>query len=281
MQPPQTTPRTSSADRTPSRTPNDTDAPVIEVEDVWFHYGDTLIVAGAQLEVRRGERVAILGSTGAGKSTLLNLLIGTIKPDKGRVTITGLPPYDRPKEIFGRFSIAFQSPRLLPWRTALDNVALGLEILGSSRAESREVARTWLTHVGLADALHLYPTQLSGGMKQRASLARAFSVRPEVLFLDEAFSALDEVTAERLRQDFHALSTQENQTAVIVTHNIDEALFLADRILVLGRPGRVIGEVSAKTVDWKNDPALAAGVRAEIVELMRRPQAAAQQRVEA
>jgi NitT/TauT family transport system ATP-binding protein len=244
------------------------DEPVIVVEDLWFHYGDSAVVAGAELCVRAGERVAILGSTGAGKSTLLNLLIGTLVPDSGRVAVTGLAPSTRPKELFGRFAIAFQTPRLLPWRTALDNVALGLQILGRSRSESRRVAREWLGRVGLSDALHLYPNQLSGGMKQRASLARAFAIRPRVLFLDEAFSALDEVTAERLRQDFHTLSTQESTTAVIVTHDIDEALFLADRVLILGRPARVIGEFAAAEIDWKRDPSVRADVRDRIIQIM-------------
>jgi NitT/TauT family transport system ATP-binding protein len=251
-----------------ARRADDAAAPVISVENVWFSYGSRTVIAGVSLQVQRGERVALLGSTGAGKSTVLNLLIGSIKPSSGQIRVAGLAPAERDPELFGKFSVAFQGPRLLPWRTTLDNVALGQEILGMPRRQARELAREWLHRVGLDDCEHLFPSQLSGGMRQRASLARAFSINPEVLFLDEAFSALDEVTADRLRKDFHSLSVKEGTTAVIVTHDIDEAMFLADRIVILGRPSRIIADFTAAEADWHGSADRRASVREEIVSLL-------------
>jgi NitT/TauT family transport system ATP-binding protein len=261
--------RRSTRDPGPDPVPSQSPDAVISMDDVWFSYGSRTIVAGVSLQVKRGERVAILGSTGAGKSTVLNLLIGSLVPPSGQIRVAGFVPADRDPGLFGKFSVAFQGPRLLPWRTTLDNVALGQQILGMPRRQARELAREWLHRVGLDDCEHLFPSQLSGGMRQRASLARAFSINPEVLFLDEAFSALDEVTADRLRKDFHSLSVKEGTTAVIVTHDIDEAMFLADRIIILGRPSRIVGEFTAVAADWHSSAERRASVREQIVSLLR------------
>jgi NitT/TauT family transport system ATP-binding protein len=245
------------------------ESPVISVQGVSFSYGSTPIVKEMSLEVRAGERVAILGATGAGKSTLLNLLIGTIAPQHGTVEVCGFEPWRKPKGLNGKFAIAFQSPRLLPWRTAFRNVSVGLEILGVTGEERRRRAQQWLDRMGLGDAAERFPAQLSGGMRQRVSLARAFVIDPEVIFLDEAFSALDEVTADVLRRDFRELSVSQGTTAVVVTHNIDEAMYLADRVIVLARPAQIVGDFSRAVRDWSSDPAEAGRMRAQILDLMR------------
>lgn len=228
---------------------------IIELEDVSKWYGRVCAIEMLSLRLERGQRMALLGRTGAGKSTALNLMVGAQQPSAGRVTILGNDPSREFDQLTGRISIAFQQARLLPWRTALDNAALGLQILGHSRLERRKVAAQWLDRVHLGDAMNRYPAELSGGMQQRVSLARAFAIEPEVIFLDEAFSALDEATAGTLRNDFVEVADSTGTTAVIVTHNIEEAFELADRIVVLASPGRVAGTYEGgRTSDrWRGD----------------------------
>ncbi len=215
---------------------------VVTIDRANVVFGDFVAVHDLSLQIRKGERVAILGQTGAGKSTLLNLLIGNLAPTSGSVRVAGVDPYHQHRQLQGVIGMAFQAPRLLPWRTALKNVKLGLEILGRSKQEQEELARKWLEYVHLAHAADLYPSQLSGGMRQRVSLARAFAIEPELMLLDESFSALDEVTAATLRSEFLILCKQINMTAIIVTHNIEEAFILADRVILLGRPAKILAE---------------------------------------
>lgn len=218
--------------------------PMIWCEHLGVDFGGRAAVADLNLTVERGECIALLGATGSGKSTILNVLVGAIPRTRGAVELAGLDPQREWFELRGRFAIAFQDPCLVPWRTALANVELGLKILGTRRAARRELALDWLKRVHLEDAAHLYPSQLSGGMKQRVSLARAFAIGPDVIFLDEAFSKLDAVTAEALRSDFYHLAESSDVTSVIVTHDIDEALMLGTRVVVVATPARILADIS-------------------------------------
>ena len=198
---------------------------------------------GLDLDVAPGEFVAILGPSGGGKSTLLRLIAGLDEPQGGTVTVGdeaaggGQLEYRTP----GRTDIAyvFQDAHLLPWRNVVRNVELPLELHGVSRAARREAAASALELVQVPP--HLYPAQLSGGMRMRASLARALVTRPKLLLLDEPFAALDEITRQRLDEHLRGLWAETGVTVLFVTHSITEAVFLARRAVVLSRrPGRII-----------------------------------------
>lgn len=242
------------------------DDAVIRCEHVTVTFGTRCAVDDLALTVRRGEQLALLGPTGSGKSTILNVLVGAVARAGGEVDVLGFDPEQHFFELQGRFAIAFQDARLVPWRTAVQNVALGLRILGRKRRERLAAARYWLERVKLSDALQLYPSQLSGGMQQRVSLARAFAVEPDILYLDEAFSKLDAVTAQSLRGDFRELANKVGSTSLIVTHDIDEAIFLADRIVVLGVPARVLADYRVEVASEADRTAL----RNDIVDTLRR-----------
>lgn len=243
------------------------DKAVVRLEQVSVRFGPTVAAQDLSFTVTRGERVAILGRTGAGKSTLLNLLIGNLSPTEGSVRVDGADPYLEHKKLQGLIGMAFQTPSLLPWLTALDNAAVGLRIIGINRKESRERAMEWLAKVNLAHAADRYPSQLSGGMRQRVSLARAFAIEPKLVLLDESFSALDEVTANQLRNDFIQLSNDTNATALIVTHSIEEAFVLGHRVLVFDSPAQIVGEYGTSKYPVGDEQF--ALVRQEIHELMR------------
>jgi NitT/TauT family transport system ATP-binding protein len=196
--------------------------------------------------VERGELVVILGKTGCGKSTTFNLLSGLLRPSSGRVLVQGHDPFREFDWFRGKISIIFQSDRLMPWRTAIDNVALGLELNKMPRAECLEIARSWLERLGLAGHEHDYPHALSGGMRQRVSIARAFAVRPDILLCDEPFSALDEVTGNALRAELLELLRETGATSIFITHSIEEALRLGSRILVFERPAAIAYEAAIR-----------------------------------
>lgn len=215
---------------------------VIVFDQVHKSFNGSVAIGDLDFRVKTGERLAILGRTGAGKSTLLNLLVGNFEPTSGTVKVGGFDPFRDHDDLQGIIGMAYQSPRLVPWRTALENVAIGQEILGIPKTERLDNAAMWLERVNLGDSLHKYPAELSGGMRQRVSLARSFAIDPEVMLLDEAFSALDEVTAQQLRSDFLEVANEVNATALIVTHNIEEAFTVANKVMVLGRPAKILAE---------------------------------------
>jgi nitrate/nitrite transport system ATP-binding protein len=200
------------------------------------------VLRDVSLSVSRGEFVCIVGAMGSGKTTLLNLLMGLVRPDAGAVEIEGRPV----NGIADRTAFVFQNYSLLPWFSALENVRLAVEAAspGKSKPEQRERAVLALERVGLGNAVHRRPTQLSGGMRQRVALARALATDPDILFLDEPFGALDALTRETLQSELARLCQRDTQpvTTVMVTNNVEEAILLADRIVpVLSGPPATLG----------------------------------------
>jgi NitT/TauT family transport system ATP-binding protein len=227
-----------ATDRTPVER-----APAVQARGLSFAYPDGRepVIEDVSLTVAPGEFVVLIGANGTGKSTLLRVLGGLLVPTAGSVAIDGRAITDPDPGV----GFVFQEPRLLPWRSVLDNVAFPLELAGWTRVQREARARGALRQVGLAGVDHDRPHQLSGGMRQRAAIARALVLEPAVLLLDEPFSALDALTRERFNVQLQAVWRETGTSIVLVTHSIPEAVFLADRILVLaGRPGRVVGDVA-------------------------------------
>jgi len=201
-----------------------------------------IALKGIDLEIRRGEFVSLIGHSGCGKSTLLNLIAGLESATEGVVVLEG--QYIRkpsPERM-----VVFQNYSLLPWLTVRDNVALAVdEVLGKLPAKEREdLIRHYIHLVGLDHALDKFPAQLSGGMKQRVAIARALAVRPELLILDEPFGALDAITKEELQEELLKIWWEQKCTVLMITHDIDEALFLSDRlVLMTNGPAAKIGEI--------------------------------------
>jgi NitT/TauT family transport system ATP-binding protein len=203
---------------------------------VGHSYGALSVLDGIDLSVSDGEIVALIGPSGCGKSTLLGILGGLIAPERGEVTLAGKPADD----CLNPLTFVFQDFALLPWRTVAGNVALPLEHHRLDPGERRARVDGALERMGLGEFRDAYPKQLSGGMRQRVGIARALVVRPAVLLMDEPLSALDAQTRELLIEDFLTLWLDQRVAAVYVTHNLAEALRLADRIVVLSRrPGRI------------------------------------------
>jgi len=223
--------------------------PVIRFKDVSKVFqrpdgrGDFIAVDKLSFEIAKGEIVAVLGKTGCGKSTMFNIVAGLTEASSGEARVVGHDPFREFEFFRGKIGIVFQGDRLMPWRTALDNVMLGLQILDTDPQQAEATARQWMTRLGLAGHENDYPHALSGGMRQRVSIARAFAVDPEILLCDEPFSALDEMTARDLRAEFVRLVRQSNKTAVFITHQLGEAMEIGDRVLVFHRPARIAYEV--------------------------------------
>lgn len=225
---------------TTTRTPLTANGLGVRVDGVGLRFtGPASVQAldGVDLDIAPGSLTVIIGPNGCGKSTLLRVIAGLLLPTAGTVRVGGATP--RPGD--GRVGLAFQQPRLVPWRSVLDNVALPLELAGFSEPERRGRARAALERVGLAAApAQQRPAALSGGMAQRAALARALVLDPPVLLLDEPFSALDALTRETFNAELQQLWLERRRTFVLVTHSVSEAVALADQVVVMTpRPGRV------------------------------------------
>ena len=235
------------------------------VSKVFPGTGGAYAVRNLSFTVARGELVAILGKTGCGKSTTFNILAGLIQPTEGRVLVKGHDPFRNFDWFRGKIGIVFQNDRLMPWRTAIDNVALGLELNRVPRTERLEIAARWLERLGLGAHAEDYVHALSGGMRQRVSMARAFAIKPDILLCDEPFSALDEVTGNSLRAEFLELVRETKATGIFITHSIGEAIQLGRRILVFHRPARIAYEA---TFDGMTSDAEREHVRANILRAL-------------
>jgi ABC-type nitrate/sulfonate/bicarbonate transport system ATPase subunit len=189
------------------------------------------VLRGLNLTVKGGEALAIVGPSGCGKTTLLRVLAGLEQPDRGEVRIDGAPV----QGIGSQRAVIFQEPRLLPWLTVLQNVAFGLEVRGLDRDGAQDKARHYIRLVGLAGFEEAYPRQLSGGMAQRVGIARALTVQPEILLLDEPLGALDAMTKLTMQEELARIWSEEGVTMILVTHDLEEAIHLADRVLVLSK----------------------------------------------
>jgi NitT/TauT family transport system ATP-binding protein len=215
------------------------DAPidaVVEVRGICKKYGEIEALRNVDLDFPRGKLTTLLGPSGCGKTTLLKIIAGLIEPTSGEVrvngrTVTGPGP---------ERAFVFQDFALMPWATVMRNVAFGLELKGMGKAERQSIARKYIAEVGLSGFEDKYPHELSGGMRQRVGLARAFAVNAEVLLLDEPFSAVDEQNRRKFQEDLLRLVEKERKTFIFVTHSIEEAVYVSDRIVLLSRrPGRV------------------------------------------
>ncbi len=191
------------------------------------------VLRNLSLNIQRGESLAIVGPSGCGKTTLLRLLAGLETADSGQVLIDGTPV----DGVGTERAVIYQEPRLLPWLTVLQNVAFGLEVRGVPRAEAQDRARDYLRLVGLHDFAEAWPRQLSGGMAQRVGIARALTVQPDILLLDEPLGALDAMTKLTMQEELARIWADENVTMILVTHDLEEAIFLADRVLMLSNDG--------------------------------------------
>src|SRR6266496_2508031 len=204
--------------------------------------GPAVVVKDFNLRIAKGEFVTLIGHSGCGKSTVLSMLAGLNEITGGGIILAG-------KELSGAGpdrGVVFQSPSLLPWMTAFENVMLGVDqvFYTASRAERREIAEYYLTVVGLGDAMHKKPAKLSQGMRQRVGIARAFALSPKMLLLDEPFGSLDSLTRFELQQVLIELWRKDRKTALMVTHDVDEALFLSDRIVMMTNgPEARVGDI--------------------------------------
>lgn len=186
-------------------------------------------IADVSLDVGEGEFVSVVGPTGCGKSTLLNIAAGLLSPTSGKLSVFGEPL----STLNRRAGYLFQSDALMPWRTALENVTAGLEFRGTSRSETRPLGADWLRRVGLAAHGHKYPHELSGGMRKRVALAQTLILDPKILLMDEPFSALDVQTRSLMENELLALWSQDRKTVLFVTHDLEEAISLSDRVVVM------------------------------------------------
>lgn len=236
-------------------------APALDVDGVGLTFptsrGPLVALRNVSLSVSAGEFVSILGPSGCGKSSLLRLAAGLVAPTEGRLFLSGVP-VTAPSPKVG---VVFQQPALLPWRTVLGNVLVPVRALGLDRAYHRRRAGELLELVGLRDFARHYPAELSGGMRQRAGIARGLIHDPAILLMDEPFAALDQMTRERMMGELRRIWRTTGKSVLFITHSIAEAVFLSDRIVVMSpRPGRVADQVVVdlpreRALDILEDPA--------------------------
>lgn len=237
----------------------------LNVKHVRQTFGAALALEDVSLAIAGGDFVSLVGPSGCGKSTLLRLLAGLIDPSQGTVERVPLQP---------RIGFVFQEANLLPWRTTLENIALPLEVAGLDASQRQTRAQQALAMIGLTSADGgKFPRELSGGMRMRVSLARALVTDPEVLLLDEPFAALDDLLRQQLNEELLRLWEQQRWTAVFVTHNVAEAVFLSQRIVVMSpRPGRIVAEIpvpfTAREPGLRSRPQFAA-LCGEVAERLR------------
>lgn len=218
---------------------------MIEFSDLSVTYestgdlGDVEALRDVSLAVKQGEFVSLIGPSGCGKSTMLRVAADLLRPNGGGVRIGGETPRDA--RVGRQIGMVFQDPALLEWRKVLGNVVLPLELMGVAQQEATDEARTMIDLVGLTGFERAYPRELSGGMRQRAALARAMVTKPTVLYMDEPFGALDQITRDRLNIELLDIVERHSMTILFVTHSIREAILLSDRVAVMSaRPGRIV-----------------------------------------
>ena len=236
--------------------------PTVEVQAVSVVYPakehPVVALDAVSLNIAEGEFISLIGPSGCGKTTLLRVIADLEQASSGTVRVNGMS--SREARLARAYGYVFQAPALFPWRTVLDNVRLPLEIHGIAKDQSRSIALLQLERVGLTGFEGKYPWQLSGGMQQRVSIARALGFEPKLLMMDEPFGALDEITRDRLNEQLLRLWEREKRTVVFVTHSIPEAVFLSSRIVVMSpRPGRIVEVIESRlpadrTLDIRETP---------------------------
>jgi NitT/TauT family transport system ATP-binding protein len=244
---------------------------MLEIRNLNKTYGQSASPAlrDFNVTVKEGEFVSLIGPSGCGKTTALRIATGLLDANSGDIYVDGKPSVGPSRDK----AMVFQLFNLLPWRTALANAAYGLELQKMKKADRLAKAHQYLDLVGLSDRTGHYPFQLSGGQAQRVGLARALAIEPKLLLMDEPFGSLDALTREQLQAMLQDICAAKNLTVLFVTHSIDEAIFLSDRIVVMGVPGRVIGEFAVdlprprRDYDWRATPAYTE-MRAEIWRLL-------------
>lgn len=225
------------------------------------------VLDDVSFSISRNQFVCLLGGSGCGKTTLIKIVAGLIEPDAGEIKIEGCavrgPGPDR--------SLVFQNYGLLPWRSVLGNVELGLEIRGLARARRRQICREYIDRVGLTGFENHYPHQISGGMQQRVGLARALSKDPKILLMDEPFAAVDMQTREKLQEELLGIWWSMKTTVLFVTHSIEEAVYLGDRVMVMSaRPGRITADIATELPRPRTDSDVKSSARyAEVQRLVR------------
>ena len=221
-------------------------ATIIDIDKVWKVYGDTqtgtVALREVNLAVKQGEFISIIGPSGCGKSTLLRLIADLIQPTEGVIKVNGKSPHQA--RLDRDYGMVFQTPTLYDWRTVQKNVELPLEVMQAKDGKRHDRARAMLDMVGLGDFAKHYPWQLSGGMQQRVSIARALVFDPTLILMDEPFGALDEFTRERMNLELLDIWAATHKTVIFVTHSISEAVFLSNRVVVMTpRPGKIAAVV--------------------------------------
>jgi NitT/TauT family transport system ATP-binding protein len=227
----------------------------VEVRNASLVYqtADTPVKALSNIDLRigEGEFVSLIGPSGCGKTTLLRVIADLEHITEGNVRVNGVSPHEA--RLARAYGYVFQAPALFPWRTVLGNVMLPLQIQGGDKAQNRSTAMAHLERVGLKGFEGKYPWQLSGGMQQRVSIARALAFEPKILMMDEPFGALDEITRDRLNEQLQQLWQRERRTVVFVTHSIAEAVYLSTRIVVMSpRPGRIVKVIESPLTDERH-----------------------------